>query len=177
MKRTAPIALAIVLGLIGANRLVAGRDPVVNGVTATVVATSPVGPHRDPVSGEWLPSVPGPTAIDAELTAVASRWVVALWSRQPGEAPFGWLDRVADITAPELDAELRSARSTLSDRAITSATVDVYGVYPDAQDSSTLTVVCVAHRITAAGRHDEPCTTTVTIAPAPSGRLVVVAVR
>ncbi len=138
MKRIAAGALAVVLGLLGAHRLAAGRARAVDGVTATSMPTSATAPHRDPVLGERLPSVLGPTAIDAEL---------------------------------------RSARATLNDQAVTSATVDVSGVYPDALDQFTLTVVCVAHRATVNRRPDEPCATTVTIAPTPDGRLVVVAVR
>ncbi|MDP9389091.1 MAG: hypothetical protein M3Q48_14530 [Actinomycetota bacterium] len=114
---------------------------------------------------------------DATLASIARRWVAAMWTRAPGDAPFAWLDGVADITAPDLDAELRTARPWLDDGEVISSTVDVTGVYPDARDQATLTVTCIAHRVTAAGGRDEPCATTVTIALAADGRLFVVAVR
>lgn len=113
---------------------------------------------------------------DDTPAAVARRWVTAMWSRQPGDGPFDWLDRVGEITDPDLEAELRSARPWAGDDVAT-ATVEVGGVYPDARNPATLTVTCVVHRVTADGAHEEACVATVTVAPSTDGRLVVVAVR
>lgn len=99
-----------------------------------------------------------------------------MWTRRPGDRPFSWLDRVADITAPGLAAQLRTARPTLADARVVSATVDIVGAYPDALDPATVTVTCVAHLATTAARHDEPCATTVTVTGDEDGRLVVSAV-
>jgi hypothetical protein len=76
---------------------------------------------------------------------------------------------VADITAPDLAAQLRSARPTLDDQLTVSVTVDIDGVYPSAVDPGTVTVTCVAHRAMTTGRLDQPCATTVTVRPGPGG--------
>jgi hypothetical protein len=99
-----------------------------------------------------------------------------MWTRQPGDQVFTWLDRVADITAPSLAAQLRTARPTLADAQVVSATVDIAGAYLDALDPSTVTVTCVAHLSTTAGHRDQPCATTVTVSPDSGGHLVVSAV-
>ena len=99
-----------------------------------------------------------------------------MWTRQAGDSAFAWLERVADITAPGLAAQLRTALTRPTDRSVVSATVDVDGVYPDAVDHDTLTVTCVAHVTTLSGTNDEPCATTVTVTPGPGGRLLVSAV-
>src|SRR5260221_9829514 len=109
MKRIAAGALAVVLGLLGAHRLAAGRARAVDGVTATSMPTSATAPHRDPVLGERLPSVLGPTAIDAELTAVSSRRGGAPWSRQPREGPVRAADPARAITPPAHDPAPRTA--------------------------------------------------------------------
>lgn len=114
---------------------------------------------------------------DGALASVARRWVKAMWTRPPGDPAMAWLDRVADITAADLDAELRTARPWLDHGDVISSTADIVGVYPDALDRATLTVTCVAHHLTPVGWRDAQCATTVTVAPAAGGRLVVVAVR
>jgi hypothetical protein len=112
-----------------------------------------------------------------QIRSTATRWVTALWSRAPGQRPFDWLNAVADITSPDLAAELRSARATLDDQLTISATVDINAVYPSAVDPDTVTVTCVAHRRTTTGPLDQPCATTVTVAPGPGGRPMVTAVQ
>lgn len=135
-------------------------------------------PAGGPAFRQPLPaSSTDPVVDDAALASIARRWVTAMWTRPPADAPLAWLDRVADITAPDLEAELRTARPWLGDGDVISSTVDVAGVYPDAGDRATLTVTCVAHQVTALGGRDEPCATTVTIASAADGRLLVVEVR
>lgn len=99
-----------------------------------------------------------------------------MWTRRTGDLAFAWLDRVADITAPSLAAELRTARPTLTDAQLVSASVDIAGAYPDALDPAKATVTCVAHLATTAGRRDQPCATTVTVSPDSGGHLVVSAV-
>jgi hypothetical protein len=99
-----------------------------------------------------------------------------MWTRRPGDLAFAWLDRVADITAPSLAAGLRTARQTLADAQVVSASVDIAGAYLDALNPAKVTVTCVAHLATTAGRRDQACATTVTVAPDAGGRLVVSAV-
>jgi hypothetical protein len=99
-----------------------------------------------------------------------------MWTRQPGDPPYRWLDRVADITDPGLAAELRTARTTVDDAQTLSATVEVDGAYPDALNPSTITVTCLAHLATTTGRRDQACASTVTVTATPGGRLVVSAV-
>lgn len=175
MRRITAVVLAGLVGLLGAHRLTArdGRLPL----EPPDVARSSLPDSVRPFGA----ALPGPSAArvvdDAALASIGRRWVTAMWTRAPGDPPFAWLDGVADITAPDLDAELRTARPWLDDGEIVSSTVDVTGVYPDARDQATLTVTCIAHRFTAAGGWDEPCATTVTIASAADGRLFVVAVR
>lgn len=173
MRRIAAVALAGVVGLLGAQRLTSEDNrPSVEPPTATPSSV----PEARPV-GRSLPGSSAHGAAEEALASVARRWVTAMWTRPPGEAPFAWLDRVADITAPDLDAELRTARPWLAEGDVISSTVDIAGVYPDARDPATLTVTCFAHRLTTAGVGSEPCATTVTMASAADGRLVVVAVR
>ena len=99
-----------------------------------------------------------------------------MWTRRPGDLAFTWLDRVADITAPGLAAQLRTARPTVADTQVDSATVDIVGAYLDAFDPATVTVTCVAHFATTAGHRDQPCATTVTVRPDSEGHLLVSAV-
>jgi hypothetical protein len=108
-----------------------------------------------------------------QIVAIARRWVAAVWTRRPGDSPFAWLAAVADITAPDLLAQLRTGRPTFTDEQTIATTVDIDGVYSDAVDPQTATVTCVAHRRTAIGLVDQPCATTVTISVAPDGRLTV----
>jgi hypothetical protein len=110
------------------------------------------------------------------VTRVAERWVDAMWTRRPGDLAFAWLDRVADITAPSLAAQLRTARPTLADARVVSASVDIAGAYLDPLDPARVTVTCVAYLATTAGRSDQPCATTVTVSPDAGGHLVVSAV-
>ncbi|HVF74825.1 MAG TPA: hypothetical protein VM938_07235 [Acidimicrobiales bacterium] len=173
MRRIATVVLGAVVVLAPASHLSGGRHateqttpaPAESATTETVR-----GGSSPAASTKLLRNTDGATA------TVARRWVTAMWTRQPGDGPFDWLDRVAEITDPDLEAELRSARPWIGDATAT-ATVEVGGVYPDAPDPATLTVTCVVHRVTAGGRHDEACVATVTVAPSPDGRLVVVAVR
>jgi hypothetical protein len=104
-----------------------------------------------------------------QIRATAARWVTALWTRAPGGGPFDWLTTVADITAPDLAAQLRNARPTLDDQLTVSVTVDIDGVYPSAADPGTVTVTCVAHRRMTTGSLDQPCATTLTVRPGPGG--------
>jgi len=96
-----------------------------------------------------------------------------MWTRAPGDSPFAWLDRVADITTAALVARLREARPTPEDARIVASGVEIDGAYPDARDPDTITVTCVAHLITTSGRRDQPCATTVTLTPGPGGTLLV----
>ncbi|MDQ6616581.1 MAG: hypothetical protein M3083_18020, partial [Actinomycetota bacterium] len=120
---------------------------------------------------------PPPPLTADQIRSTAARWVAAMWSRPAGRGPFAWLDQVADITSPDLLAELRSARATLDDQLTLSVTVDIDGVYPSAVDPATVTVTCVAHRRVAAGVVDQPCATTVTVGAAPDGHPTVTAVQ
>jgi hypothetical protein len=108
-----------------------------------------------------------------QIVTIARKWVAALWTRRPGDSPFAWLAAVADITTPDLLAQLRTGRPTITDQQTITTTVDIDGVYTDAVDPWTATVTCVAHRRTAMGLVDQPCATTVTITVAPDGRLTV----
>lgn len=168
------MALAGIVGALGAQRLTAAdRGPV--RPSTTTASSLPDGGR---VVGSRLPGSSRDRVVDAAaLGSVAKRWVTAMWTRPPGDPPFAWLDRVADITAPDLDAELRTARPWLDDGDVIASSVDVVGVYPDGRDRATLTVTCIAHRVTEAGEREEPCVTTVRINSAADGRLVVVAVR
>ncbi|MDP9402660.1 MAG: hypothetical protein M3P85_04860 [Actinomycetota bacterium] len=175
MRRIAAVALGAVVGLLGADRLRAGDERL-------AVEPSMAPPSTVPAGGQTFGSpLPGSSTDrvvdDGALASIARRWVTAMWTRPPGDAPLAWLDRVADITAPDLDAELRTARPWLGDGEVISSTVEVAGVYPDARDRARLTVTCVAHHVTTAGGRDEPCATTVTIASGARGRLLVVEVR
>ncbi|MDP9387042.1 MAG: hypothetical protein M3Q48_03750 [Actinomycetota bacterium] len=174
MRRIAAVALAGFVGLHGAQRLTAkGNRPPVERSTSAASLVPEAGPF-----GRWFPTPSAQGTVDeAALASIARRWVTAMWTRPPADAAFAWLDRVADITAPDLDAELRTARPWLAEGDVISSTVEVAGVYPDARDPATLTVTCVAHRLTTASVRSESCATTVTLASAADGRLVVVAVR
>ena len=99
-----------------------------------------------------------------------------MWTRAPGQGPFVWLTRVADITTPGLAAQLRTALPTPEDARVVSSGVEIDGAYPDALDPDTVTVTCVAHLVTTTGPLPEPCATTVTLTPGPDGSLVVAAV-
>ena len=168
------MALAGVVGVLGAHRLAAADRGPVGPSTATTTSL----PDGGRGVGSRLPgSSPDHVVYAAALGSVAKRWVTALWTRPPGDPPFAWLDRVADITAPDLDAELRTARQWLDGGDVIASSVDVIGVYPDAGDRATLTVTCIAHRVTEVGAREEACATTVTVAAAADGRLVVAAVR
>jgi hypothetical protein len=96
-----------------------------------------------------------------------------MWTHHPGDTPLSWLDRVGDLTAPELIAELRTARPTVTDAAVASTSVELDGAYPDALDPATITVTGVAHLLTTAGPVVEPFATTVTVTTEHGGRLVV----
>jgi hypothetical protein len=170
--RSAALALALVAGALGGTRLV-----------ETATRTAPVDPRAPTATVASHVRVLGgpPDGVDElnheDIAAVAARWVGTMWSRLANEMPFGWLDRVADITSDDLEAGLRSARPWSSDAEVLSASVEVVGVHPEAHDRRTVTVVCVVHRRTASGVENLPCTTTVTLAIAQDGRLAVVAVR
>ncbi len=97
-----------------------------------------------------------------DVVATAERFVMAMWTRAPGEPTLGWLDTVADITDPALAAELRASRPTLGESTTVSSSVEIDGAYPDALDPLRVTVTCVAHLVTTAGRSDEPCAGTAT---------------
>lgn len=174
MRRFAAVGLAAVVGVLGVQRLGAQDDlnPIERPRPKPLSAPDA---RRLSAPGRPVPSV-GQVPNDAALAAIATRWVSAQWTRPPGEGAFAWLDRVADITAPDLEATLRTARPWLDDEVISSS-ADITGVYPDSGDRTTLTVTCVAHRVMPAGTHDEPCVTTVTIVSAANGRLFVAAVR
>ena len=176
MRRIAALALAVAVVLLGAQRLAVGGAR--RALPATTPAPTPAPAGRGLVFADTAAasSQLKPDVNEADVAVLARRWVTALWTRAPGEAPFGWLDRVADITAPALLAELRSARPWRADPTLAS-TAEVDGVYPDAVDPATVTVTCVAHLTTAAGRSALPCAVTVTVARSADGRLVVAALR
>jgi hypothetical protein len=96
-----------------------------------------------------------------------------MWTHRPGDTPLSWLDPVVDLTAPELIAELRTARPTVTDAAVASTSVEIDGAYPDALDPATITVTGVAHLLTTAGPVVEPFATTVTVTTDHGGSLVV----
>ena len=166
------LALALVAGAVGGTRL-----------AGTGTHTVPIEPRlpRTTAASQARALDDAPNGVDGlsdeDVAAVAARWVGSMWSRFADEAPFGWLDRVADITSDDLDARLRSARPWSSDAEVLSASVEVVGVHPDAHDRRTVTVVCVVHRRTESGVEDLSCTTTVTVARGQDGRPAVVAVR
>jgi hypothetical protein len=171
--------LVVALTFFGAQRL-RSAGPHLTGRRASSPprsATPPRSPSVPPTpSGHAAPAVNPPRASaspEEAATALAARWVDAVWTRRPGDTPFSWLERVADITAPGLVAQLRTARPTLTDAQVRSASVDVDGAYPDALDPHTITVTCVAHLVTTAGPVELPCATTVTVIADPDGRLVV----
>lgn len=174
MRRFAAVGLAAVVGVLGVQRLGA-RDDLNPIERPRPKPLSAPDARRLSALGPPSPSV-GQVPNDAAMAAIATRWVSAQWTRPRGEGAFAWLDRVADITAPDLEATLRTARPWLDDEVISSS-ADITGVYPDSGDRTTLTVTCVAHRVMPAGTHDEPCVTTVTIVSAADGRLFVAAVR
>jgi hypothetical protein len=118
-------------------------------------------------------AAPGTPSARADAAAVARRWVSAMWTRPPGASPFAWLDQVADITTVGLVARLRSALPAPVDPGVVSSRVDIDAAYPSAVDPDVVTVTCVAHLATTTGLRDEPCATTVTVTPAPGGRLLV----
>jgi hypothetical protein len=168
VKRSlAVIALAAVAGIATAAYMTHGPHHL--------IAADPLPPHTatpDP-SGPLAVAVPaGPVVAvlsAAQIRATATRWVTALWTRPPGQGPFDWLNAVADITAPDLAAQLRTAQPTLDAQLTLSVTVDIDGVYPSAVDPGTVTVTCVAHRRMTTGPIDQPCATTVTVRPGPGG--------
>jgi hypothetical protein len=186
VRRTAAVLLAIAVVVVGVDRLDTGgpssRAPLAGSTPAVAPASlSPLVPNATQLPATTVPgaralaAVRVPGAEDDEV-GVARRWVGAMWTRLPGDPPFAWLDRVADITAAGLTAQLRTALPTPIDGQVVSATVDVGGVYPDAVDPNTVTVTCVAHLIAVTGRIDEPCATTVVVTPVPGGGFVVSAV-
>jgi hypothetical protein len=165
-----PVAIALVGAVValGIARLHATNTGNMTAAPPTVSSTStPVAPDVATTAA------PNP---DAVMTT-ARTWVAALWARRPGDGPSSWLDRVAAIIAPALLAELRGGRATPGESTLLQSTVVISGVYPDATDPATVTVVGVAHQLTASGQQAVPFATAVTVAGAADGHTQVVALR
>ena len=188
MRRTAATLVILAVAFLGAQRLSAalagprqiharpissaGRTPTRPAVATA--ATEPDAPSPNTQARAGFPSLI--LAASDDRAGVARRWVAAMWTRQPGDPPFAWLERVANITTPGLAAHLHVAIPTPDDAQVVSSGVQIDGVYPDALDPNTLTVTCVAHLITTTGPLDEPCAITLTLTRGPEGRLLVAAV-
>jgi hypothetical protein len=167
------------------SRVAATAGLGVVGAVAAVLLVRPLTPAAQPTHQAQVPALVGDAASALRLPAppvghraasVARRWVQAAFSRAPGDGPGAWLAGVADITHPDLAADLGQVRPWATDDVL-SSTVTVTGVYTHAANPAVVTVACVTDVRTATGLRRDPCVATVTVAWGPDGRLLVVAFR